>query len=328
MRGFIDKGYYSKYEQYVNEQFVFRGWLIKLKNWLDYYIFDTSPTLKAYVAQNGWIYFYDGLWSYMKSDCNMKVKMYDFAREIQNLEKVLEASGRKFVFVIAPNKATIYPEHVGIRRATRCNKSRYDLLLDAFKDYPVKSFVRLDNLLIRAKDKEQVYYRTDSHWNIRGAMIMSEAILRHLARDTWTRYFPEIKIVNRKQTKDLANLMGLNISENTYFAETISYRSEVRVENLKPLENGYELYRTIAKPHPGERLLPRAVIYRDSFMEVPMQILKGSFDQSYVIWTHDILTPEALRELKASKIVILELVERKLPVMIDSKKIETILKED
>ena len=43
IEGIKDQKYFSSVEQYFNDHFSYRGMLIKLKNWIDYHVFHTSP---------------------------------------------------------------------------------------------------------------------------------------------------------------------------------------------------------------------------------------------------------------------------------------------
>lgn len=77
-----------------------------------------------------------------------------------------------------PNKATIYPELVGFERPDQdCGKSPYGLLLEAFEEFPVKGFIRLDKLLIEAKNGDPLYNKAGSHWTLRAELIAIEAIV-------------------------------------------------------------------------------------------------------------------------------------------------------
>ncbi len=327
LNGVVSPEFYTAVEQYFNDHFVFRPQLVKTKSWVDYYMFKTAVTPEVYIGTNGWLYYRGELSDYLKNSCNDQDGMRHLAKQLHELENVIESSGRKFLFIVAPNKSTIYPEYVGLARSpSRCNKSRYDLLLESFQEYPVSNFVRLDLLLLNAKDEHQVYFNDDTHWSIYAATIVSKAILNHLAPDLWTEYFPEIELDLREKTGDLYIMLALGITEKRESFKTITYRSKVEIENRKPLENGLPRYRITAKSSYAEPLLPRMIIYRDSFMNTPLTILKGCCRQLDVYWTHDLPHPEAVEDLQASEIVLLEIVERDLKFLkIDPAAVEAVL---
>ena len=320
----LNNDFYAQYEEYFNEHFIYRAWLIKAKNWTDYQIFNTSPSPKVYVGTNGWLYYHDDF----RDDCNIEEKMDELAQQLHNLETVIEASGRKFMFIVAPNKSTIYPEYTGFTSLKKCSKSGYEYLLDAFKKYPVNNFIRFEDLLTASKKEHQLYFKLDTHWNLYGAEIVCKAILKHLSADSWSELYPKIESSSVNRSGDLADIMGLSsfLHETADTPDKIHYLSEIKVDNLKPLENGRPHFRVIAKPPSDKYLLPRVLFIRDSFMTLPLELLQGSFEQLYAIWTPNLLTQEVLDEIRGSDIVILEIVERDLPAInIDVRKVETSL---
>jgi hypothetical protein len=122
--------------------------------------------------------------------------------------------------------------------------------------------------------------------------------------------------------------MALDLKETIPYPETISYPSVINEEELKPLENGYKRFRITAHSLSGKNLLPRTIIYRDSYMGSPLRILKGSFERLDVYWTYNLLHPEAIEDLKNSKIVIMVIAERELSnLKINPREVELILSE-
>jgi hypothetical protein len=324
----LDKELYIDLEKYFNDHFAFRGALVKSKNWIDFSLFKTSPLKNVHVGKDGWLFSITTLKDYLKDSCKDRQDLRNLARGLQNIEKMLARNNQTFVFVVAPNKATVYPEYVGIAHPEQgCGKSPYELLLEAFDEFPLKGFIRLDKLLIEAKKDGQLYHKTGTHWNLRGESIAIEAILRYIdsagrAKSKgpknstgWSKTLPEIETIETLRVGDLATMMGLKIDEPVETLNKITYKSETSTEELSPLpydNNKRRHYRSVSKALPGESLLPSAVIFRDSFMTGPLEILKGSFEKLHVLWSYNMLIEEGQDDLYNSRIVILEMVERNL----------------
>ncbi|OHE56486.1 MAG: hypothetical protein A2Z47_04180 [Thermodesulfovibrio sp. RBG_19FT_COMBO_42_12] len=317
LRQMLDNTFYLRIERYFNDHFIFRSQLINAKSWIDYNLFRSPISSKVHIGKDNWLYLDEELFDYTNGGCKDKEKIRELAFQLNELERMLELSGKKFIFIVAPNKSTIYPEYVDIDQIRLgCQKSRYDILLESFKEYPVRNIIRLDNVLNAAKRREQVYFKTDTHWNVYGAKLASHAILSHLYHiyqlSLSRQQFPDIKISPYTYSGDLAQMLSLDISENSGYPEKISYHSEFYITNLKPLSNGYPCFRATAKPSDNELLLPMAILYRDSFMNVPVRFLTSSFEQLDVYWTYNIPTEEGKEDLYSSNIVLIEIVERNL----------------
>ncbi len=314
-----DRELYVEMENYFNDHFVFRGPLVKTKNWIDHYLLKTSSAKKLHIGREGWLFHTKSLGDYLLDGCEYREKIRTLAKGLQNVERELARHGQIFIFVIAPNKATIYPEYVGLNNPNPpCSMSRYDLLLEAFEEFPLKGFIRLDEIFMEAKKDGRLYHKTGTHWSLRGDRIAVEAILGHLQsagvtkENNLERYLPEIETHKEFRIGDLGKVTSLKIGEVTETAKKFTYRSETSVEELKQLMNNKRHFRSKSKAHEGEVLLPSAIIYRDSFMTEPLEILKGSFESIHAIWTYNMMTKEGLDDLNSSKIVILEMVERNL----------------
>lgn len=318
VRDLIDSRFYSQLNDFFNDHFPLRGYLAKTKNWIDYRVFKTSPSYKVVIGKEGWLYYAETMNDYFKNSCEDRVKMIALARDLSKLERAIESLGKKFIFVVVPNKSTIYPEHVGIEKpANGCGQSRYDILLDAFKEYPVRGFVRLDDLLVESKHESPVYFRTDTHWNITGAIIASKAILKNIAPMDWESYFPVIEIKDSQGNFDLSgmiDMLSVDWKEDHVDIKDIVYVSTVTEEQREPLQNGRPRPRYSAVPLPERRLLPRTLIYRDSFMTQPLEIMKGSFERIDPLWSNNIPISKEVdfEDFMASEIVIVEVVEREL----------------
>lgn len=177
-RALLNNEYYRSLNQYLNHTFSLRSALTLAKNWLDYHIFRTTDATSVHIGTSGWLYSRKSIEDYRKEACSDKTDVGRMVLELYALERIIEASGRRFLFVVAPNKSTIYPEHVGFVPTTAgCGRSRYDLLLENMAEYPLRSFVRLDEQLRNAKKGRALLYdKTSTYWNERGAMVAAETI--------------------------------------------------------------------------------------------------------------------------------------------------------
>src|SRR5262249_33120358 len=88
--------------------------------------------------------------------------------------------GAHFLFVVAPNKSSIYPEFLPDSGRLPNRPSRLDQVLDDLREHTDVEFVDLRPSLLGAKALGPVYYRFDTHWNDRGLVVAGAAILDQL----------------------------------------------------------------------------------------------------------------------------------------------------
>ncbi len=307
--------YYSRLGRFLDDRYPYRRPFIIAKNWIDYYIFYTSPSPKVHIGTDGWLYMRSSLTGYIRDECDKKRRAIHLARTLHSIEKLFASENKRFFFIVAPDKDRIYPEHLGFKRPKNtCGKNFYGLFLEALEKYPLQGFIRLDKILVEAKKDYLIYYKKGTHWNYRGAMIASSAILQRLSTTTDKYRLPEIKFKQIEDLRDLTTLWGLNLTETVDVARFIKRNKKVKTKNLTPLANGRPRLQMTNTSATGHSLLPPTLIYRDSFMTIPLKFMKGSFEKIDAIWTRKIpATPETdYPALRSAEIIIIEAVERNL----------------
>lgn len=146
-----------------------------------------GESINWYAGKDGWLFLGDGhdkslskLQGYSRStadDINAVKK--DFAAVTQQASKY----GIKVAFLLGPNKSTVYPEYLpdGVNPAA----SRYAApFLAALRDIPDLVVYDPTEVLRKAKsDEAYLYYRTDTHWNAKGAYIAIKSLQQQLGLD-------------------------------------------------------------------------------------------------------------------------------------------------
>ncbi len=216
----------QEFESYFNDNFSIRAPLISAKKWIDFHIFRTSPTNKVLIGKDGWLFYNYTILNYHTQSCERRARaVITTVKRLQMLERELERAGKMLVLTVAPNKATIYPEYFPKPLPlSRCGKSQYDLFLEALRYFPIKGFVRLDTLLLDAKSSgEPIYFKADTHWNIRGAELASKALLQRISPESWENFFRlEDDFPIRKRKGGLERMIG-----DLGLTSGINFRSKV-----------------------------------------------------------------------------------------------------
>lgn len=211
------KQFPAEFEKYFNDHFGFREWLIRRYNYIHMFWLKTSPIEKVMLGKNGWLYRneykitddYRGLAELNQS----QLKFWQNALTAR--KRWLAKQSIHYVLAIAPNKQSIYPEHL----PNYVNQVHTDSRLDQFLSY-MRNNSSVDILDLRiplkeAKKDRQVYFKVDSHWNQIGAYAASAYIIQNIRP-----WFPHKKGLaplsfSRATTvngtgQDLANMLGLN----------------------------------------------------------------------------------------------------------------------
>ncbi len=321
----MKKSFYKSLENYLDFRNPLRAAYIKSKSWLDVRLFKTVPTRQVHDGRNGWLYYRPAIRSFFKVECRQKDKALALAKDLQRLEKKLQKAGKQLVFLVAPDKVTIYPEYIrGVRAANKCEKSFYDLFLEALKTYPIDGFIRLDKALKEAKGPHLLYFREGTHWNDRAGVIAARLILKKLSTPEVSYRLPKMHFREKKALAEMSTMLTVDVYEDIPFVDPIPLENKFKFTGIEPWQwpmptDDWVRLQTTAEAAPGSAILPAAVLYRDSFMTAPLKFLRGSFTQLYARWYHVFPAPKEIsssdvdyEKIASAKIIIIESVERSL----------------
>jgi Carbohydrate esterase, sialic acid-specific acetylesterase/SGNH hydrolase-like domain, acetyltransferase AlgX len=184
-RAFLEKEYYRAFDQYFDDSFSMRGPLMLAKNWIDFKLFRTTDTTDVHIGRDGWLYGRTSITDYSRADHAKKADMERLALQLHAIEKIVTASGRHFLFIVAPAKAIVYPEFLGLApEFFNSGRSQLDLFLGHLDRHPLKSYIPLDEVLKAAKSSRVLLYdKAHAHWNGLGALVAAESIYHRIYDD-------------------------------------------------------------------------------------------------------------------------------------------------
>jgi hypothetical protein len=288
-RALLNNDYYRSFDQYLNDSFSLRDPLVLGKKWLDYHVFDMTDTAGVHVGKNGWLFDRNSIADAQKKACDDKALIAQLVLTLHAIDRIIAASGRQFLFTVAPNKSSIYPEFLGyIPAGESCRRSRYDLLLESLERHPLKGFVRLDNRLLNAKRSTQwLYNPTSIYWNALGAEVATEAIREQLLQDAAdTRPFDRPDDAFNNPVDLTRRMLGLSTEVE-----------EGAIIQLTPAEFPNRL---------------NAVVYGDGFLKSLVPYLTQMMGRLEVIQTGSVPSRQYNEDWQAAKIVLLETAESEL----------------
>jgi alginate O-acetyltransferase complex protein AlgJ len=309
-----------EYVPYFNQHFGFRRDLMALYARLKLSGIAVSDSQRVLVGKDGWLYFtgdnivddFLGLKPFTEPELEAWTRLLVARRDW------LRARGIPYVFFIAPNTHTIYPEHLPswiIRTRAPTRREQLIAYLKAHSDVDV---LDMAPPLLAAKQKELVYYRTDTHWNMVGAFTVYQEI------SAWmTRHFPEWRSFGpsdfeRTETPGWHGALGYMLGAPELATETrpdfvARMPGVIRTDGAPlPQDETADAWtvRPVVVRESDDGEIPNAVIFRDSQMAAPAQFLSRHFRRTVLVWSNTL--DAAIIEREHPSVVIQELVERTL----------------
>jgi hypothetical protein len=232
-------------------------------------------------------------------------------KNLTAFNQFLQSQGITLLIVVAPNKASIYPDKLPEQMESLPTQSRLDkfILYLESNNLPV---IDLRPALLAARQDQDVYYKTNTHWNGYGAFAAYTTIINSL-ESSYPSLKPykaaDLKLVTIDSTvHDIPRLMHATfITEPSLFFKP----EEPFVQTLHPGDY-YGFNQSSWIP---ESKLPTLLMFHDSFGFMYLNdYLNMNFAKSYFIDNSSMieyLTRETIQYFKPD-IIIIEIVERHL----------------
>jgi hypothetical protein len=179
--------YAARFERFFNDRFGLRSALLRIDHSVKVFVFGVSPVSKVLVGKQGWLYFKGedakalDRW-HRGVDPFADAQIVALREEMLRRVAFLASRGIPFLFVVVPEKYSVYPEFLPGWATPVTSASSLDRVAAELARYPQLNFLDLRGPLLAAKAAERVYYRTDSHWNYLGAMVGYAALMREAVR--------------------------------------------------------------------------------------------------------------------------------------------------
>jgi alginate O-acetyltransferase complex protein AlgJ len=300
--------------RWFDDHFAFRAALIRWDARFRLFVLKASASTAVMPAKDGWLFYADdGAVEDMADEPLMAAgDIANWRETITRSRDWLRARGIAFVFAIVPDKHVIYADKLPDTVHRTGVISRTDQVLSAISDLGVA--IDLRPALFAAKQRDRVYHLTDTHWNERGVYVGYHQIISALHRQQpavpppWPRsdFQEKSRVVD---AGDLGGMLGLTrvLQEERLLLVPRRPRHAKVVEppGATPTDEEGLLITEI----PGSRL-PRAVIFRDSFVSPVVPFLSEHFSRAVYFWQKDFVPEQVLAE--HPDVVIYEIAGRHL----------------
>ena len=299
---------------WFDDHFAFRSTLVRWYGESRLFALHVSPSTAVIRGRDGWFFYGDdkAVEDYSQVDPMTDDAVANWRAAVLRARDWLRARGIAFVFTVAPDKHVVYGEEMPDTIARVGDVSRTDQLFTAIQDTGLAIDVR--PALFEAKAKERIYQHTDTHWNDRGALVAYQRIVAAVrvrvprTPPAWTRedFEPEDHLV---AGLDLAGMMGLKrVLRETDLA--LVPRRPRRARVVEPPGAAPTAEEGTLVTEIDDRSLPRAVIFRDSFVSRLAPFLSEHFSRAVYLWQNDFDADVVRRE--RPDVVIQEIVGRHL----------------
>lgn len=173
----------TKFEQYVETHVGFRKFFIRLRNQIHYSLFNVS-TRGTLIGKQQYLYEVDYLNALYGLDFRGTDSLAMRSVKLKRVIDALNVRNTKVLVVIAPGKASYYPEHFTYDmvkkydKQTPTNYAVYKALFDQLKI----PYIDMRKWFLQMKDTSSMplFPRMGVHWSVYGSLLAADSMLKYM----------------------------------------------------------------------------------------------------------------------------------------------------
>lgn len=201
---------------YYTQEAGFRSWMVRTNDQLYFSLYRRSKANDITIGKNNYLFSNQEVREYTTREFGLPVQMDGLTDSLLFVQKHLEDDGKKFLFVIAPNKVSVYPEFLPAGSPSAEPVTRFRVIASQARD---KNIHLLDLTVwyrdLRTRVPWPLFTRGGMHWSVIGQAYAADTFFHALAASLGTP-LPDLHIdtvswspVPLFQDNDLA--LGMNL---------------------------------------------------------------------------------------------------------------------
>ncbi|RKJ41220.1 hypothetical protein D7X94_05340 [Acutalibacter sp. 1XD8-33] len=275
-------------------------------------LFRSSTQPLVALGKEGWLYYAETLDDYTGADSLSPRQTWCIARSLKLAQDYVQSQGAAFVFTVAPNKASIYPEYLpdGLSPAP----SEYSApLAEVLQEQDVQYASLFEPLRTmsgrseqsRSLNGEPLYFALDSHWTNRGAALAHDVLLEALGLPSEDAFGK----AGGYQPSHLGDLYEMLYPASLRLDLEFAFDPPLDFQYARPIRDVDDLTIETASASENGPLL----MFRDSFGNALHSLMAESF--STALFSRAMPYNLERMESIGTEYVVVEIVERNLPLL-------------
>lgn len=301
----------KNFELWFNDHFYLRKDLVKLYEFLNDPL-SLKGNKRVLIGKDNWL-FYKGDYSernFENLDLLNEQELKSLAVYLKNIQQWAKKNGKSFYYLICPDKNKIYGEFYKFHKKTYPDsQSRAQQVVNYLRKNTDIEVIYPYDALHQAKTQNLLYYKNDTHWNLLGAYVGYQELMKSIEKKHKLKIFNYRNLDEEKHPLgDLSKMFSTPKEDNetTYLVPSIQDLSKCTGE-----EKEINCVNQTGKLH--------VFMLRDSYAEALMPYLNKTFQKIDYFWRYNITKSDLKKINSNTDIIILEQVERYIPALISLK---------
>lgn len=176
--------YTNDFETFLTHSFELRGLYIKMRNQIDYSLFNKLNAKGLIIGKQNYLYEKNYVDSYNGTDFVGRDTIAIKIEKLFKVQKELERNGKLLFVVVAPGKGFYYPEYIPEKYSFKNrNVTNYEVYVNEFQKGGV-NFIDFNSYFLKLKDLTKndppLFPQTGIHWSEYGCYLALDSILNYV----------------------------------------------------------------------------------------------------------------------------------------------------
>jgi len=266
-----NREYFTEWGEYFEDHFAFRSLFVGTDSLIQSHVFQVSNTDTVIRGEDGWLYYSATLSDYKGENLMSERAVYNAGHNISIIQKYVEEKGGKFLLTIAPNKNSLYEEHMPYYLDKKVSDNKNIELLEITLEE--KNVPYADLFEVFEADENIYYMKKDSHWNNQGAVMAYHAMMNALDKEHET-----YETVNVSRTKTAEGDLGRMLYPYGGEADwELNYDYEASYQYVTETESVEDAWIETQ----NEKKEGTVLMYRDSFGNTLLPFVAQEYEKAY-----------------------------------------------
>ncbi|GAL83221.1 hypothetical protein MYP_447 [Sporocytophaga myxococcoides] len=238
--------YQSSVEEYINDAIGFKPWFVKIKNQIEYSAFDKVNASNVIVGKNEVLFQDFYISALLGHDFLGEETIKTKVSKLKYVQDELAKNNVQFLFVIAPGKASFYPEYLPQQyEQSKKGTSNYDVIVREFNNYGV-NYIDLKQFFLKQKSSSPypLFPKCGIHWSGYGTTLAADTMFKTIERLCHKNLINfhclpgEKTNINLKYTdNDIGDAMNLlfPIASDTLYYPTVKFEKNDSTQKINGL---------------------------------------------------------------------------------------------
>lgn len=179
--GKLNFSFFDEFGTYFSEHFALRQQLVTADGFVKSKLAGTSPNDDVIVGKSGWLYYGETVNDFLNIDTLSERGINNIKNNLEIINDYCNENDVKFIFTIAPDKNSVYPEFMPSRYVPADDSGNYEKLAESFgENFP---FCDMKEAILNTDASIPLYHREDTHWNNLGAYTGHLALMNMLGKE-------------------------------------------------------------------------------------------------------------------------------------------------